>query len=58
MANQNEQKQKKTPKSKIAVRVVVVILALLMVISSVGLIVNGCQSMVENNQESHEGHDH
>ena len=58
MANQNNQKKQKTPKSKIAVRVVVIILALLMVVSSVGLIISGCQNFAEEYAESHEGHDH
>ena len=48
----NEKKQK-TPKSKIVARVIVIILSLLMVASSVGLIVSGCQEVVHEQQEEH-----
>ena len=55
MANLNNQKEQKTPKSKLAVRIVVVILALLMVASSVGIIISGCQGLVHNHEESEQG---
>ncbi|MBQ8146258.1 MAG: hypothetical protein IJ039_05690 [Clostridia bacterium] len=52
MANENKnEKKQKTPKSKIAARVIVIILAILMVASSVGLIVSGCQEAVHEHQE-------
>ena len=54
MANKNETKHQKTPKSKIAVRVTVIILSFLMLVSSIGLIISGCQSMLEHQNEESE----